>query len=203
MVTTSMGWGGEAGENVIELTMRAPQNDNQEKLPNNGWWMVPVFICGLLLVLAIMGYHALAGEAITGRAMIIDGDTIEIHGQRIRLAGVDTPENSQQCTRDGKTWHCGKDATFALADLIDGKPVRCDPAGWDRYGRIVAVCFLGEIELNRWLVEEGWALDYKRYSKGRYADAQAVAKEAGRGLWQGEFIPPWEWRRLKRSRKVK
>ena len=179
--------------------MPRPATFNQEKLPNN-WWPLPVFICALILLLVFTGYRVLAGEAITGQARIIDGDTIEIHEQRIRFAGIDTPERGQQCTRDGKPWLCGKEAAFALADLIDGKPVRCDPTGGDRYGRIVAVCFLGEIELNRWLVEQGWALDYKRYSKGRYSDAQAVAKEAGRGLWQGEFISPWEWR-LKRTKK--
>ena len=72
----------EMPENAPALvSMNRPANDNQEKLPNNGWWMVPVFIWALLLVLAFMGYQAFAGEAITGQARIIDGDTIEIHGQ--------------------------------------------------------------------------------------------------------------------------
>jgi len=171
-----------------------------QKKSDNGRWDVAVFWAALSLVLVFGAYGALAGVIITGRASVIDGDTITIHGTRIRLHGIDSPENGQHCIRGGKPWLCGKDAAFALADLIDGKVVHCDPTGLDRYGRTVAVCFLGEIELNRWLVKEGWALDYKRYSKGQYVEAQAVAKEAGRGLWQGEFIPPWEWRRLKRNR---
>ena len=133
----------------------------------------------------------------TGIASVIDGDTIEIHGRRIRLHGIDAPESRQQCERDGKRWACGKDAAFALADLIDRKPVSCDQRDTDRYGRIVAVCRLGNIDLNGWLVSQGYALAYRRYSRD-YVDEEDEARQARAGIWAGEFVAPWDWRQGKR-----
>ena len=150
----------------------------------------------LLLIFAFIQIQStLATEPISGRASVIDGDTIEIRGQRIRLHGIDTPESRQLCRKDGKPWRCGRDVAFALDNKIRGSTLRCHPTGQDRYRRIVATCFMGNEELNQWLVRHGWALDYARYSKGHYAEAERHARKMGVGLWQGEFTPPWEWRR--------
>ncbi|MBM3952582.1 MAG: thermonuclease family protein [Rhodospirillales bacterium] len=128
-------------------------------------------------------------------ASIIDGDTVEIHGQRIRLYGIDAPESRQTCKRNGDDWRCGKDAAFALADKIAQKPVECEPKGKpDRYKRTVAVCRLNGEDLNAWMVSEGWALAYRQYSLD-YVPQENEAKEAKRGIWASEFVPPWEWRR--------
>ena len=126
---------------------------------------------------------------------MVDGDTIEIHGERIQLWGIDAVESGQRCRLNGKPWRCGRDAAFALDRFLDGVTVVCSPKDRDRYGRTVATCEAREIDVGRWMVLQGWALDYERYSKGEYAGAQAAAKEAKRGLWVGEFEPPWEWRR--------
>jgi endonuclease YncB( thermonuclease family) len=132
---------------------------------------------------------------LAGRASVIDSDTIEIHGERIRLWGIDAVESGQRCTLDGKPWRCGRDASMALDGFLDGVTVKCEHRDRDRFGRTVATCEAREIDVRRWMVFQGWALDYECYSNGEYAGAQAAAKSAKRGLWVGEFEPPWEWRR--------
>lgn len=133
-----------------------------------------------------------------GQVRVVDGDTIELSGERIRLIGLDAPEGNQECQRDGKPWRCGDDAEAALVALIDGQAVSCDILGRDRFGRPLAVCFAGTVELNREIVRTGWALAW--YPKGgvrgpQYDAEETEASAAGRGLWSGSFIPPWEWRR--------
>jgi endonuclease YncB( thermonuclease family) len=139
---------------------------------------------------------------VTGRASVIDGDTIEIHDQRIRLHGIDAPESKQTCRRDGETWRCGQQASLALADKIGQQPVRCEEQDRDRYGRIVAKCFVGKQDLSEWLALEGWAVAYVYYSY-EYTRAEARAKsDRRRGIWAGEFDYPWEWRKRKRRETV-
>lgn len=98
------------------------------------------------------------GSAITGRASVIDGDTLEIHGTRIRLFGIDAPESSQTCLRDGIPIRCGQQSAFALAEKIGTGPITCVKSDTDRYGRLIAICRSGYTNLNRWMVSEGWAV---------------------------------------------
>lgn len=132
-----------------------------------------------------------------GQASVIDGDTIEIHGQRIRLFGIDAVESRQRCTRNGAAWNCGQDAAFALADRIERAAIDCRGDERDRYGRLVAVCFKGTEDLNRWMVAQGWAVAYRRYSVD-YVAEEVAARAAGRGLWSSTFDMPWEWRKRQR-----
>ena len=131
---------------------------------------------------------------VAGRARVIDGDTIEVGAVRIRLFGVDAPESAQRCLAGGRHWPCGEQATRALVRHIDSRSVACEERDQDRYGRIVAVCRYGGQDVNAWLVREGWAMAYRRYSSA-YAGEEASAKVAKRGVWRGEFVPPWDWRR--------
>ncbi len=92
----------------------------------------------LTTAVCLLATPALADMAdMAGSASVIDGDTIELHGQRIRLHGIDAPESRQLCRRDGKPWQCGKDAANALADKIDRRPVTCEDLGRDRYKRVI------------------------------------------------------------------
>lgn len=134
---------------------------------------------------------------IFGQASVIDGDTIEIHDQRIRLHGIDAPESGQQCIRAGQRWPCGRRAAFALSDRIGNRTVRCNRRDIDRYGRVVAVCFAAGENLNAWLVRNGWALAYRRYSQA-YVSDEDTARRSRSGIWAGSFIPPWDWRRGER-----
>jgi endonuclease YncB( thermonuclease family) len=136
-----------------------------------------------------------------GRASVIDGDTIDIHSQRIRLFGIDAPEGRQTCSVDGKAWRCGQQSALALSDLIGTKTVRCETKDQDRYQRLVAICHLGNQSINAWMVRNGWAVDYRQYSKGAYRAEEAQAKRERLGVWRGEFQMPWDYRRANASGK--
>jgi endonuclease YncB( thermonuclease family) len=151
----------------------------------------------LLMVLLGMLSHVAYAQDASGIPRVIDGDTIDIDGTRIRLHGIDAPESAQLCQRDGQSYPCGQQATLALDRVIDQGYVTCNAKDIDRYGRIVAVCFLGNIDLNGWLVSQGYAIAYLKYSTD-YAYAETLAKAAKRGVWAGEFLMPWEWRKGKR-----
>ncbi|ADD27364.1 excalibur calcium-binding domain-containing protein [Meiothermus ruber] len=138
---------------------------------------------------------ALAQDTVAGRASVIDADSLEIQGSRIRLWGVDAVESSQTCLdARGRVWPCGRRATFALSDFLGQRTVYCVRKGTDRYRRMLAVCSVGGVEINRWLVEQGWALSYTRYEGAVYLDSQKRAKAARRGIWQGSFQEPWTYR---------
>ena len=138
---------------------------------------------------AISPVPALA-EDIIGRASVIDGDTLEIHGTRIRLFAIDAVESSQSCTTfQGQRWPCGREAAFALADQIGSQPVRCVALNRDRYGRIVARCFIADQDLAAWSVANGWSLAWARYSP-EYLSHQRNAKTLGIGIWSGTFEDP-------------
>lgn len=132
-------------------------------------------------------------QTLSGPASVIDGDTIEIHGTRIRLFGIDAPESDQLCTVVGKAVRCGQQATFALSNKIEGQVVECHPKDQDQYGRVVAVCLVGGEDINAWMVAQGWALAYRHYSTD-YVSQEQSASQSKAGIWQGEFEPPWDWR---------
>jgi endonuclease YncB( thermonuclease family) len=143
----------------------------------------------------------LTTPSIVGRASAIDSDTLDIHGQRIRLYGIDAPEGTQRCQNaNGQDYDCGQQATKALSNKIGQQNVSCNQRDIDQYGRIVAICWAGDENLNRWLVSEGLAVAYKRYSV-KYVLAEITARFAGRGLWAGDFMEPEMWRRENRKRR--
>jgi endonuclease YncB( thermonuclease family) len=156
------------------------------------------------LVLAAAGYLAVEDGAadsgadapmqLAGTASVIDGDTLEIHRQRVRLDGIDAPESTQICRRDGQVERCGQIAAWRLADLIGRAPATCEGKSYDRYGRMLAVCRRGDLNLNGAMVEAGQAVAYTRYS-WRYLPEELRARAAGRGVWGTSFENPESWRR--------
>ncbi len=152
-----------------------------------------IFAAALIATLPYWAPPANA-EDLVGRASVIDGDTLEIHGRRIRLLGIDAPEGGQFCEKDGKRYRCGQRAAQALADKIGRVTVRCEQHDIDRYKRIVAVCSLGNVELNAWIVRQGWAIAYRQYSRD-YVDDESAARAEKAGIWAGRFIEPSKWRR--------
>lgn len=141
------------------------------------------------------------GVRIAGQAHVLDGDTIDVHGRRIRLHGIDAPELRQECRRDAgrdaAPYACGVEAKAALERIIRGNMVLCRPRGRDAYGRILAACTARSTDIGREMVRQGWAVAYTRYSLA-YLLEEVEARIANRALWAGDFEKPEDWRHRRR-----
>ena len=151
----------------------------------------------ILILLASWLLSSVASADLSGTALIVDGDTITISGNKIRLSGIDTPERKQTCRKASITWRCGYEATETLRRWTYTKEVRCVGDTKDRYGRLIANCFVDGYNVNARIVYEGLALAYRKYSK-QYVPEEDKARAAKRGMWAGEFVAPWDWRKGKR-----
>lgn len=145
---------------------------------------------------------AVAAEAptVVGVASVIDGDTLEIRGERIRLYGVDAFESGQRCRdKDQTRIRCGRLSAMALDALVSGRLLTCTEIDRDRYDRMVARCATNQTpDLSAALVDQGWALAYRRYSQ-RYVSQEENARAQARGAWAGAFDDPAEWRAGRRT----
>ncbi len=131
---------------------------------------------------------------LSGPALIVDGDTIMIAGQHIRLEGIDAPEMAQACfTASGASWPCGREAAKVLGALTIGRDFACDSRGTDKYGRMLAICYAGGLDLNAEMVRTGYAWAFVKYSQ-EYANTEATARAAKAGVWQGKSEAPWDFR---------
>jgi endonuclease YncB( thermonuclease family) len=153
-----------------------------------------LILAGVVSILKHANYPVIeSARGLVGRASVIDGDTIEIHGQRIRLAGIDAPESAQLCEANGRNYRCGQQASFALANFIASHTVACERTGTDRYRRVLARCTTNGTDINRWMVSQGWAIAYRRYST-EYTDSEEDARRSKLGIWAGSFTEPEQWR---------
>lgn len=145
----------------------------------------------LLLILCLAG----PAQAASATA-VLDGDTLKINGISYRLHGIDAPEKRQFCEKNGLPWLCGQEAAAYLRGLIGRQAVSCAVRDKDRYGRLVAICKAGGLELNRAMVQAGMAWAYRQYSRD-YEDTELEAQITGRGLWARGVLaePAWDWRR--------
>jgi endonuclease YncB( thermonuclease family) len=135
---------------------------------------------------------------ISGPAIVHDGDTLSIAGERFRLDGIDAPEYDQKCRKSntGKEWACGREAARQLRALIGKDDVKCVKAAKDRFGRGVATCETAKgMNINAWMVSHGWAIASGFASP--YDDEQYAAKAESRGIWSGTFDNPADWRAQK------
>ncbi len=164
------------------------------------------FAAVALSLACILTLPARAGAgSITGEVKVSDGDTLVSVGDKltysIRLFGIDSPEMEQRCKKaDGSCYPCGDAARDHLRAMVDDKQVRCELTGALTYGRVVAVCYLRGRDLNQMMLRDGWAFAYRRFlddvagKKDAYLAAEAEAKSAKRGIWQGDFVLPSDWR---------
>ena len=156
-----------------------------------------MFCMKRLLPILLLVFSVGVGADVTGSVRVTDGDSIKIGNTRVRLHGIDAPERKQSCKKNSHTWRCGSEATSRLRGMVDGREVHCKGNRKDRYGRLLAVCFVNGTNVNAAMVQFGLALAYRKYSSA-YVSQQRDAKRAKRGLWAGEFVAPWDWRRGKR-----
>ena len=144
-------------------------------------------VCGVVVA------NPIQAQTVEGPARALDGDSLVVGVQEVRLFGIDAPELNQTCQQDGASWPCGQIAKEQLAQLVAGQTVECRGQGKDPYGRVVAVCAIGYDELNRIMAEQGWALAYRQFSDN-YVAAEMQAKAQRLGIWGSEFVMPEEFR---------
>ena len=161
----------------------------------------------LIFVITFFFSQTLICEEIFGTPKIIDGDTVHIYSKKIRLEGIDAPEIEQKCKKPfikissvigfqfNRNYSCGVMAKIKLIDKIDNSKIKCISSSKDRYKRFIATCYIDKINLNKWMVRNGYAVAYKRYSK-EYVRDEEYAKENQLGIWKGTFITPEKWRKL-------
>jgi endonuclease YncB( thermonuclease family) len=163
-----------------------------------GPWVVHL---ALIATFVVASMCANAAE-LSGPARIHDADTLTIGDARVRLEGIDAPETDQRClTAAGELWMCGIAARDQVRAYVGDRVVTCTSAGRDRYKRTLAVCMVEDVNLNSWLVRQGWALAFRRYSQA-YIGEEDGAQAEQRGLWSGAFIAPWDWRHRNKNTQI-
>ncbi len=160
-------------------------------------------LCKIFILLIFLSSESSGNDKIFGIAKVIDGDTIYINNFKIRLSGIDAPESyykgkSQVCNsiESGEKIFCGDISKKALKDKINNQFIVCIPVNKDKYNRIIAECFIEQESISSYMVRNGYAFDYTKYSKGKYQSDQNFAKEKKLGLWTMKFEYPWSWRKI-------
>ena len=160
-----------------------------------------------IITLFLIFFSNAIAEEISGVPKVVDGDTVHINDNKFRLEGIDAPEIRQQCKKESfkissiisftfyKDYSCGKVSKEKLISKIRGSKIKCIFTTKDRYKRYIATCYKEKTNLNRWMVRNGYAIAYRKYSKKYVAD-EDFAKENKLGLWQGKFMNPEKWRKL-------
>ena len=168
--------------------------------------IILIIICSIFFILTYKDVKSEEIKEISGNAQIIDGDTIKINSKKIRLHGIDAPEFKQKCKKPyltiifftfTKDYPCGKISTQKLQKKINNKVITCKILDIDRYKRLIGECYKRNLNLNSWLVSNGYAVAYRKYSK-KYISNEINAKNEKKGLWQGKFEMPWDYRRKNR-----
>ena len=160
----------------------------------------------ICLIFSFLTYNDVKSEEakkISGIAKVTDGDTIKIDGKKIRFFGIDAPEKKQQCRKPwltmsfisfSKDYPCGQISTDRLKNKINNKLIICKWTNKDRYKRYIAECFKDKININAWMVRNGYAVAYRKYSK-KFVSQEIFAKKEKLGLWSSSFIMPWDYRK--------
>ena len=155
--------------------------------------VVKILIFNLFLILITLS-TVLSSKTIFGNAHVIDGDTIHINKNKIRLHAIDAPEINQTCNKNSKVWNCGVESTKFLKELIGNNKIECITQGKDRYNRFIGICYKDNLDLNSEMVLNGWAIAYRYYSKD-YVEEEEKAKQKKRGIWIGDFVEPYLFRK--------
>ena len=165
--------------------------------------IILIIISSIFFILTYNDVRSENINKISGFAKVVDGDTIKINSKKIRLYGIDAPEKKQKCKKTyltisfmsfTKDYMCGELATQKLIKKINKQKLNCNILDVDRYKRLIGECFKRNINLNSWMVSNGYAVAYRKYSK-KYVSDEINAKINKLGIWQGKFEMPWDYRR--------
>ena len=164
--------------------------------------IILIIISSIFFILTYNDVRSENINKISGFAKVIDGDTIKINSKKIRLYGIDAPEKKQKCKKTyltisfmsfTKDYMCGELSTQKLIKKINNQKLNCNIIDVDRYKRLIGECFKRNINLNSWMVSNGYAVAYRKYSK-KYVSDEINAKNNKLGIWQGKFEMPWDYR---------
>ena len=167
--------------------------------------IILIIISSIFFILTYNDVRSENINKISGFAKVVDGDTIKINSKKIRLYGIDAPETKQKCKKTyltisfmsfTKDYMCGEVSTQKLIKKINKQKLNCNILDVDRYKRLIGECFKRNINLNSWMVSNGYAVAYRKYSK-KYVSDEINAKNNKLGIWQGKFEMPWDFRRKK------
>jgi endonuclease YncB( thermonuclease family) len=165
--------------------------------------VILIIISSIFFILTYNDVRSENINKISGFAKVVDGDTIKINSKKIRLYGIDAPEKKQKCKKTyltisfmsfTKDYMCGELSTQKLIKKINKQKLNCNILDVDRYKRLIGECFKRNINLNSWMVSNGYAVAYRKYSK-KYVSDEINAKNNKLGIWQGKFEMPWDYRR--------
>ena len=165
--------------------------------------IILIIISSIFFILTYNDVRSENINKISGFAKVVDGDTIKINSKKIRLYGIDAPEKKQKCKKTyitisfmsfSKDYMCGEISTQKLIKKINKQKLNCNILDVDRYKRLIGECFKRNINLNSWMVSNGYAVAYRKYSK-KYVSDEINAKNNKLGIWQGKFEMPWDYRR--------
>ncbi len=165
--------------------------------------IILIIISSIFFILTYNDVRSENINKISGFVKVIDGDTIKINSKKIRLYGIDAPEKKQKCKKTyltisfmsfTKDYMCGEVSTQKLIKKINKQKLNCNILDVDRYKRLIGECFKRNINLNSWMVSNGYAVAYRKYSK-KYVSDEINAKKNKLGIWQGKFEMPWDYRR--------
>jgi endonuclease YncB( thermonuclease family) len=147
-------------------------------------------VISICLIFFFLTYYDVKSDEIK----IIDGDTIHLNNEKIRFTGIDTPELKQTCSKNNEIIYCGIQARQLLINKIGKNKVKCVREGKDQYKRTLAECFVNDLSLSKFLVREGYAFAYRKYSK-KFIEDENFAKNNNMGIWSMKFEYPWDWKK--------
>ena len=148
----------------------------------------------LLISICLIFFLITSFDVKANKVKVVDGDTIHLNGEKIRFSGIDTPEIKQVCNKNNEVIKCGILAKELLINKIGKNKVECFNEGVDRYKRILAECFVNNQSLSKYLVREGFAFAYRKYST-KFIEDENFAKKNKKGMWSMTFEYPWDYRK--------
>ena len=149
----------------------------------------------IFILCSLSSLFLFSNNLFASHVTVIDGDTIRLGDVKIRFSGIDAPEINQTCVASEGKVACGKISRDLLIEKVTNNKISCTDEGKDFYGRVLGECFVNGESLSAYLVREGFAFAYRKYSN-KYIEDEEYAKFNKLGMWSMEFQYPWDYRKI-------